>query len=135
MHWASRLSGTRTDGPDSFVPALNLSPEDRFGTALPLFHVYGQAVVLNTCLGNGCLRPRGFGPVDFAELRLAYVPGSRRSTAPRPSTPGFLTDSRLASAVPGSTPERTRRATGWPSPGSPVDDEFLAGDIPGVIAG
>ena len=77
MHWASRLSGTRTDGPDSFVPALNLSPEDRFGTALPLFHVYGQAVVLNTCLGNGCLRPRGFGPVDFAELRLATSGGPR----------------------------------------------------------
>jgi acyl-CoA synthetase (AMP-forming)/AMP-acid ligase II len=58
VHRASKLSGTRTDGPDSFVPVLNLSPEDRFGTALPLFHVYGQAVVLNTCLVIGCtLKP------------------------------------------------------------------------------
>ena len=37
----------------SFVPVLGLTPEDRFGTALPLFHVYGQAVVMNTVLVSG----------------------------------------------------------------------------------
>ena len=122
MHWASRLSGTRTDGPDSFVPALNLSPEDRFGTALPLFHVYGQAVVLNTCLGNGCLRPRGFGPVDFAELRLATSGGPRC----RWGLSGVLGHLRLH-------PAGVLRAGRVQDP--PVDDEFVAGDIPGVIAG
>ncbi len=34
----------------SFLPVLALTPDDRFGTALPLFHVYGQAVVMNTVL-------------------------------------------------------------------------------------
>lgn len=37
----------------SFVPVLNLTSEDRFGTGLPLFHVYGQAVVMNTVLVQG----------------------------------------------------------------------------------
>lgn len=37
----------------SFLPVLNLTPEDRFGTGLPLFHVYGQAVVMNTVLVTG----------------------------------------------------------------------------------
>ncbi|KQX73812.1 AMP-dependent synthetase [Aeromicrobium sp. Root472D3] len=37
----------------SFLPVLALTPDDRFGTALPLFHVYGQAVVMNTVLVTG----------------------------------------------------------------------------------
>ena len=37
----------------SFVPVLNLTGDDRFGTGLPLFHVFGQAVVMNTALVTG----------------------------------------------------------------------------------
>ncbi len=36
-----------------FVPVLDLTAEDRFGTALPLFHVYGQCVCMNTAMANG----------------------------------------------------------------------------------
>jgi long-chain acyl-CoA synthetase len=32
----------------AFREVLELSPEDRFGTALPLFHIFGQAVVLGS---------------------------------------------------------------------------------------
>lgn len=46
---ASNLTDTVT----SFLPVLNLSPDDRFGTGLPLFHVYGQAVCMNTTLSTG----------------------------------------------------------------------------------
>ncbi|WP_286927728.1 MULTISPECIES: AMP-binding protein [Aeromicrobium] len=38
---------------DSFLPVLELTGEDRFGTALPLFHVFGQAVCMNTALAIG----------------------------------------------------------------------------------
>ena len=38
---------------DSFQPVLNLTADDRFGTALPLFHVFGQAVCMNTALAIG----------------------------------------------------------------------------------
>lgn len=41
------------DTTSSFQPVLALTPDDRFGTALPLFHVYGQAVVMNTALVTG----------------------------------------------------------------------------------
>src|SRR5690606_29414240 len=37
----------------SFQPVLNITQDDRFGTALPLFHVYGQAVCMNTTLASG----------------------------------------------------------------------------------
>ncbi|HEV7752136.1 MAG TPA: long-chain fatty acid--CoA ligase [Baekduia sp.] len=36
-----------------FNEVLEFSPEDRFGTALPLFHVFGQAVVMGTTLRAG----------------------------------------------------------------------------------
>jgi long-chain acyl-CoA synthetase len=36
-----------------FSEVLELTPEDRFGTALPLFHVFGQAVVMGTTLRGG----------------------------------------------------------------------------------
>jgi len=36
-----------------FVPGLSLTPEDCWGTALPLFHVFGQCVVMNTALVAG----------------------------------------------------------------------------------
>lgn len=37
----------------AFVPALGLTGADRVGTALPLFHVFGQAVCLNSTLSTG----------------------------------------------------------------------------------
>ncbi len=36
-----------------FADVLELTSEDRFGTALPLFHVFGQAVVMGTTLRGG----------------------------------------------------------------------------------
>jgi long-chain acyl-CoA synthetase len=36
-----------------FVEVLEVTPEDRMGTALPLFHVFGQTVVMGTCLHAG----------------------------------------------------------------------------------
>jgi long-chain acyl-CoA synthetase len=36
-----------------FVEVLEVTPEDRMGTALPLFHVFGQAVVMGTTLHAG----------------------------------------------------------------------------------
>ncbi len=54
----------------SFLPVLSLTEEDRFGTALPLFHVYGQAVVMNTVLVTGAslslLSP--FEPTQMLEM-------------------------------------------------------------------
>ena len=46
------------------------SPEDRAGTSLPLFHVFGQASVLLACLRAGAalsLRPT-FHPKDFIDM-------------------------------------------------------------------
>src|SRR6185312_5110212 len=65
----------------AFPPVLLLTAEDRFGTALPLFHVYGQAVVMNTMLAAGVslslLSP--FEPVRMLEMirdnRLTAVSG------------------------------------------------------------
>ncbi len=36
-----------------FTEVLEVTPEDRMGTALPLFHVFGQAVVMGTTLRAG----------------------------------------------------------------------------------
>jgi long-chain acyl-CoA synthetase len=38
---------------ETFVEVLEVTPEDRMGTALPLFHVFGQAVVMGTTLHAG----------------------------------------------------------------------------------
>ena len=38
---------------DAFMEVLELDVDDRFGTGLPLFHVFGQAVVMNTVLRLG----------------------------------------------------------------------------------
>ncbi len=55
----------------AFRAVMNLTAEDRMGTALPLFHVYGQAVGMNTVLSAGAsislLRP--FEPAEM--LRMA----------------------------------------------------------------
>ncbi|MFF0148625.1 long-chain acyl-CoA synthetase [Amycolatopsis sulphurea] len=37
----------------SFTPVFNLTGEDRVGTALPLFHSYGQSICMNTALAAG----------------------------------------------------------------------------------
>jgi long-chain acyl-CoA synthetase len=36
-----------------FAKVSGIGPDDRVGTALPLFHVYGQAVIMNTTLAAG----------------------------------------------------------------------------------
>lgn len=58
------------DTTESFLPVLALTEDDRFGTALPLFHVYGQAVVMNTVLVTGAalsiLSP--FEPTQMLEM-------------------------------------------------------------------
>lgn len=39
---------------DDFSVGLQVRASDRFATALPLFHIYGQVVVMNTALRSGC---------------------------------------------------------------------------------
>jgi len=54
----------------SYLPVLNLTSEDRLGTALPLFHVFGQSVCMNTALSTGAsislLSP--FEPTEMLRL-------------------------------------------------------------------
>jgi len=54
----------------SFTPVLGLTSNDRFGTALPLFHVYGQAVIMNlTLVSNASLSLLSpFDPTAMIEL-------------------------------------------------------------------
>jgi long-chain acyl-CoA synthetase len=55
---------------EAFVDVLELSGEDRFGTALPLFHIFGQAVVLGSALLAGAsvsLQAR-FDPAALIDL-------------------------------------------------------------------
>ena len=37
----------------SFIEVLEMQPDDRFATALPLFHIFGQAVVMGTVIRAG----------------------------------------------------------------------------------
>ncbi|MBA4607620.1 MULTISPECIES: AMP-binding protein [Aeromicrobium] len=50
---AELTAANLVDTVSSFQPVLDISPDDRFGTGLPLFHVYGQAVCMNTALATG----------------------------------------------------------------------------------
>ncbi|MET0467554.1 MAG: AMP-binding protein [Aeromicrobium sp.] len=50
---AELTAANLVDTVTSFQPVLNISADDRFGTGLPLFHVYGQAVCMNTTLATG----------------------------------------------------------------------------------
>lgn len=50
---AELTAANLTDTVTSFQPVLSIGPDDRFGTGLPLFHVYGQAVCMNTALATG----------------------------------------------------------------------------------
>jgi long-chain acyl-CoA synthetase len=55
---------------EAFREVLELGEEDRFGTALPLFHIFGQAVVLGTALmagAGGSLQAR-FDPAALIDL-------------------------------------------------------------------
>jgi long-chain acyl-CoA synthetase len=55
---------------EAFNEVLELSDEDRFGTALPLFHIFGQAVVLGSALVAGAsvsLQAR-FDPAALIDL-------------------------------------------------------------------
>jgi len=53
-----------------FNEVLDFTPEDRFGTALPLFHVFGQAVVMGTTLHAGATLSllERFDPVALLDL-------------------------------------------------------------------
>src|SRR5699024_2145329 len=55
----------------SLAEALGQTSEDRMGTALPLFHVFGQAAVMCTCFtfGASLFLPRPFDPAGL--LRMA----------------------------------------------------------------
>lgn len=55
---------------EAFGEVLELTGEDRFATALPLFHIFGQAVILGSALGAGArlaLQPR-FDAAGLVEL-------------------------------------------------------------------
>jgi long-chain acyl-CoA synthetase len=53
----------------AFGEVLELSAEDRFATALPLFHIFGQAVVLGSALlaGAGVSLQARFDPAELIE--------------------------------------------------------------------
>jgi long-chain acyl-CoA synthetase len=55
---------------EAFREVLELSDEDRFGTALPLFHIFGQAVVLVSALlaGAGVSLQARFDPAALIDL-------------------------------------------------------------------
>jgi long-chain acyl-CoA synthetase len=55
---------------EAFREVLELSGEDRFGTALPLFHIFGQAVVLGSALlaGAGVSLQARFDPAGLIDL-------------------------------------------------------------------
>src|SRR5699024_8453059 len=64
-----------------FTDQLRLTEQDRFGTALPMFHVFGQVVCLNTALWAGASMSRlaQFEPAAMLEMirrdRLTSVAG------------------------------------------------------------
>ena len=105
----------------SFLPVLALTEQDRFGTALPLFHVYGQAVVMHTVLVTGAslslLSP--FEPTRMLEMvrrdrltALAGVPTMWNAMlhAAADYGPGDFVDLRLATSGGASLPVEVMRA-------------------------
>lgn len=69
---AELTAANLVDTVTSFRPVLNISKDDRFGTGLPLFHVYGQAVCMNTTLSSGAsfsvLSP--FNPTAMLQMMI-----------------------------------------------------------------
>jgi long-chain acyl-CoA synthetase len=109
--------------PASFLPVLNLTAEDRFGTALPLFHVYGQAVIMNLVLVTGAslslLSP--FDPEKMLQMVtrddltcLAGVPTMWNAMlhASPESGPADFAHLRLATSGGASLPVEVMRAFG-----------------------
>ncbi|QGK68999.1 AMP-binding protein [Allosaccharopolyspora coralli] len=107
--------GNLLDTARTFVEQLDLTSQDRFGTALPLFHVFGQAVCLNTVLTTGAsmslLSP--FEPVAMLEMirrdRLTTVAGvptmwNAMLHASGDFGPADFADLRLASSGGASLP-------------------------------
>ena len=109
------------DTTSSFLPVLALTDDDRFGTALPLFHVYGQAVVMNTVLVTGSslsvLSP--FDPTAMIEMlrsdRLTAMAGvptmwnAMLHAAPEYDSSDFV-HLRLATSGGASLPVEVMRA-------------------------
>jgi long-chain acyl-CoA synthetase len=66
---------------DIFIEVLEVTPEDRMGTALPLFHVFGQAVVMSTTLRAGASLSilARFDPIELLDMlrrdRLTMMSG------------------------------------------------------------
>ncbi|HEU0101957.1 MAG TPA: AMP-binding protein [Mycobacteriales bacterium] len=56
---------------EAFVQVLRLDEQDRFGTGLPLFHIFGQAVVMGSALSAGAALSL-LSPFD-ADAALALV--------------------------------------------------------------
>lgn len=63
---------------EAYAEALGTEPDDRMGTALPLFHVFGQVSVMMAvyCSGSALFLVRPFDPARMLELA-----SSRRLTA------------------------------------------------------
>ncbi len=67
---AELTHGNITACADAFVEVLRATPDDRFGTALPLFHIFGGAVIMGTAMRIGAslsLLPK-FGALETIEM-------------------------------------------------------------------
>ncbi|RJQ84185.1 AMP-binding protein [Amycolatopsis panacis] len=67
---AQITSGNLVANAVDFPQVSGFGPDDRVGTALPLFHVFGQAAVMNTTLaaGGSMFLVDGFDPIVMLEL-------------------------------------------------------------------
>jgi long-chain acyl-CoA synthetase len=104
-----------------FEQVHRLGPDDRAGTALPLFHVYGQACILATTMRVGAslsLLPR-FDPHEMLALirdhRLSTTAGvptmwNAMLHAAGDADPGDFASLRLASSGGASLPGEIKRA-------------------------
>ena len=100
---------------EAFARVLELSAADRFGTALPLFHIFGQAVVVGSVLmaGASVSLMAKFDPTALVELvprdgitMLAGVPTmySAMVDAAPDAGPADFADLRLAASGGASLP-------------------------------
>ncbi|MEP9384411.1 long-chain fatty acid--CoA ligase [Nocardioides sp. KR10-350] len=117
---AELTAANLVDTTASFVPVLDITPDDRFGTGLPLFHVFGQCVCMNTTLVNGAsfgiISP--FHPVDMIEMikreQLTTVSGVPTMWNAMLHVPGYGPEDfaalRMASSGGASMPVEVMRA-------------------------